>query len=65
MVQIVTQSLKVAGAGDEQPTGLLVAEHGRGSGLFVTSDGYLLTNAHVIANATRIRVLMQPRRRAQ
>jgi serine protease Do len=58
VVQIVTQSFKVAGTGDEQPAGVLVAERGRGSGFFVASDGYLFTNAHVVANATRIRVLV-------
>src|ERR1017187_8186199 len=59
VVQIVTQSLKVAGTGDEQPAGVLVAEPGRGSGFFVSADGYLITNAHVFANATRIRVALQ------
>src|ERR1039458_9983072 len=44
VVQIVTQSLKVAGTGDEQPAGVLVAERGRGSGFFVAPDGYLITN---------------------
>ena len=58
VVQIVTQSLKVAVSGDEQPAGVLVAERGRGSGFFVAPDGYLITNAHVVANATRIRVLL-------
>ena len=53
VVQIVTQSLKVAGTGDEQPAGVLVAERGRGSGFFVAADGYLFTNRppHAAANA--------------
>jgi serine protease Do len=59
VVQIVTQSIKVAGAGEQQPAGVLVAEHGRGSGFFVEAGGYILTNAHVIANATRITVTVQ------
>jgi serine protease Do len=59
VVQIATQSLKVAAAGDPQPAGVLVAEHGRGSGFFVTSDGYILTNAHAVADAARIRVVVQ------
>src|SRR5437899_5560251 len=58
VVQIATQSLKVAGHGDEEPTGLLVAEGGRGSGFFVSPDGYLITNAHVVASSTRIRVMV-------
>ena len=60
VVQIATQRLKVAGSGEEQPAGVLVAEHGCGSGFFISSDGFLFTNAHVVANATRIKVMVQP-----
>jgi serine protease Do len=60
VVQIVTQGVKVAGSGEDQPAGVLVAERGCGSGFFVSSDGYLFTNAHVVANTTRIKVLVQP-----
>lgn len=33
-------------------------EHGIGSGVIFTSDGYIVTNAHVVNNATKIQVTM-------
>jgi S1-C subfamily serine protease len=46
VVQIA--SLKITGNGED-----------RLAGVFVSSDGYLLTNAHVIANAMRVTVLVE------
>jgi serine protease Do len=37
-------------------------EHGIGSGIIVTPDGYIVTNNHVIQNATQIRVTLNDRR---
>lgn len=37
-------------------------EHGLGSGIVISPDGYIVTNNHVIKNATDIRVTMNDRR---
>src|SRR5579863_7325111 len=37
-------------------------EHGIGSGVFISPDGYIVTNNHVIEGATDIRVTMTDRR---
>ncbi len=37
-------------------------EHGIGSGVFISPDGYIITNNHVIEGATDIRVTMTDRR---
>lgn len=38
----------------------LYKQHGTGSGVILDSDGYIITNAHVIKGAKRIRVTLNP-----
>ena len=44
--------------GQQQPQ----IEHGVGSGVIISSDGYIVTNNHVVDNATEIRVTLDDRR---
>jgi serine protease Do len=37
-------------------------EHGIGSGIIISPDGYIVTNAHVVDDATQIRVTLNDRR---
>ncbi len=37
-------------------------EHGIGSGIIVSPDGYIVTNSHVVGDATQIRVTLNDRR---
>jgi serine protease Do len=37
-------------------------EHGIGSGVIITNDGYIVTNNHVVQGATKIRVTLSDRR---
>jgi serine protease Do len=46
------------GEGDRGQTALIVRQHAVGSGVIVDSNGYIMTNAHVVEGAQRIRVAL-------
>ena len=46
----------------EAPRGQGQPPRGEGSGFIVSPDGYILTNAHVVRDATEVRVKMTDRR---
>ena len=56
VVQIFVTGYAVPDDSDGTATGDPVLERASGSGVIVDSDGYVVTNAHVVENATRIEV---------
>jgi serine protease Do len=56
VVQILVQTLAPLGKGDAQHVGFVSEQEATGSGVIVDSDGYIVTNAHVVQNARHIDV---------
>lgn len=58
VVQIQTTGYGPLGDSDRGETALIVRQHAVGSGVIVDSNGYIMTNAHVVEGAQRIRVAL-------
>ncbi|MGA8310831.1 MAG: trypsin-like peptidase domain-containing protein, partial [Terriglobales bacterium] len=58
VVQIQTTGYGPLSEGSRGETALIVRQHAVGSGVIVDSNGYIMTNAHVVEGAQRIRVAL-------
>ena len=56
IVQIFVTAYAVPDEEDQSKTGEPIIERSSGSGVIVDGDGYIVTNAHVVENATRVEV---------
>ena len=64
VVKIVTTGFGLSEDSDSANASLLTRQRATGSGVILTPDGYIVTNAHVIQGARRIRVQLSVSERA-
>jgi len=65
VVQIFVRSYVTGGDSTDNGNQLLTAENSSGSGILLSPDGYILTNAHVVKNAHSVRVQLNVRAEAE
>jgi serine protease Do len=65
VVQVLTSGYGLTESSRTNTAAVLSPEHGTGAGVVLTPDGYIMTNAHVVQNARKIRVVLNDRERAR
>lgn len=58
VVQIEVSGFAASDDGGRKGSALIVRQHAIGSGVIVDPEGFIMTNAHVIEGAQRVRILM-------
>src|ERR1700722_5104946 len=59
VVQVLTTGFGLSTKSEETDTAFLEAQRGIGAGVILSADGLIVTNAHVVEGARKIRVRLQ------
>src|SRR5208283_903625 len=59
VVQVLTVGFGLSSENEKTDTAFLTPERGIGAGAILSPDGYIVTNAHVVQGARKIRVRLQ------